>query len=169
MRHFFIPILMKTIYITLLAIFILTPCVISCTGGDTLDIDEEKPSLELNYKDGFPQSCSHLLKGETYNFRVRATDNIALAAYSLDIHHNFDHHTHDNQGVACELYPVRDPENPFIYIENFSIENRPTEYEIVIPVTIPLDVDTGDYHCQFSVTDVTGWQTRTSVDIKIRE
>ena len=36
-------------------------------------------------------------------------------------------------------------------------------------VSVPNDVDPGDYHCGFSVTDVTGWQSRTSVDIKIAE
>ncbi|MGA0403355.1 MAG: DUF4625 domain-containing protein, partial [Flavobacteriaceae bacterium] len=30
-------------------------------------------------------------------------------------------------------------------------------------------VDTGDYHLALSVTDVTGWQARTSVDVKIIE
>ncbi|MEE3225919.1 MAG: DUF4625 domain-containing protein [Bacteroidota bacterium] len=30
-------------------------------------------------------------------------------------------------------------------------------------------MDTGDYHCAYSVTDETGWQSRTSIDIKIVE
>ncbi|EAQ51286.1 hypothetical protein MED217_17125 [Leeuwenhoekiella blandensis MED217] len=54
-------------------------------------------------------------------------------------------------------------------MENFSLADRPTEYEIQIEVSIPEDIDTGDYHCSYSVTDETGWQSRTSVDIKIVE
>lgn len=92
---------------------------------------------------------------------------MALAAYSLDIHNNFDHHTHDDQIGDCDLDEVKDAVNPLIFIENYSIEGGPTSYEINVSLTIPEDVDTGDYHCAYSVTDETGWQSRTSIDIKI--
>ena len=155
-RHFrFWP-----VYLALLGLF-------ACTDQDEGSIDEERPVLTLDYLEGFPRSCAALTKGQTYQFRIRAEDNLALASYSLDIHHNFDHHTHDDQGEKCALFQVKQPMNPMIFIENFSIENGPASYEIVIPVEIPDDVDTGDYHCQFSVTDITGWQARLAVDIKI--
>ena len=54
-------------------------------------------------------------------------------------------------------------------MENFNIEEGLTTYEIDISITIPNDIDTGDYHCAYSVTDATGWQSRTSIDIKIIE
>lgn len=141
----------------------------SCSSDDTAEVDEEKPSISINYSEGFPQACAELVKGQTYNFRVRVTDNMALASYSLDIHHNFDHHTHDDQEGQCELEPVAQPVNPMIYMENYAIENGPGSYEINIPISIPSDIDAGDYHCQFSVTDQTGWQSRIAVDIKIIE
>ena len=106
---------------------------------------------------------------ETYNFRAQVTDNKALAAYSLDIHHNFDHHTHDDQVTECNLDPIQSALKPLIYIENFTIAGGLTSYEINIAVTIPNDIDTGDYHCAYSVTDETGWQSRTSIDLKIVE
>ena len=97
------------------------------------------------------------------------TDNNELAAYSIDIHHNFDHHTHDDQVTECDLGEIKSAVNPLIYVENFTIEGVLSSYEINIPVTIPNDIDTGDYHCAYSVTDATGWQSRTSIDIKIVE
>ena len=138
------------------------------SDSDTLK-DEEKPTLSLAYEGGFPQGCAVLNRGETYTFKAQLTDNEALAAYSLELHHNFDHHTHDDQAAVCELGPLKEAVNPFIYRENFKLEDRPKAYEINIQVTIPDDIDTGDYHCGFSVTDATGWQRRTSVDIKIVE
>jgi uncharacterized membrane protein len=54
-----------------------------------------------------------------------------------------------------------------IFMENHTIENGGTSYEINLTVAIPNDIDIGDYHCAFSVTDATGWQSRTSIDIKI--
>ncbi|MBF8150755.1 DUF4625 domain-containing protein [Winogradskyella sp. F6397] len=141
--------------------------IISCSSDDSVDIDEQKPTISINYNEGFPQACEQLVRGETYTFKAQVSDNLALASYSLDLHHNFDHHTHDDQDVYCETEPIKAAVNPFIYMESFSIENAPTSYEINIVITIPNDIDTGDYHCAYSVTDETGWQSRTSIDIKI--
>lgn len=158
---------MNPIFLKMLLIIGCMGVLFACSENDELDIDMEKPTIDLDYNEGFPKSCTQLVKGQTYQFRVQVMDNLALASYSLDIHHNFDHHTHDDQGEKCTFDPVKEPDNPMVYIQNFSIENRPKFYEISIPVTIPLHVDSGDYHCQYSITDQTGWQSRTSVDIKI--
>lgn len=142
----------------------------ACSGDDdSSGKDQEKPEINIAYEQGFPKPCIELVKGETYTFRVMASDNDALAAYSLDIHHNFDHHTHDDQDGECVLEAVKQPENPWIFMENYAIEDGGSNYEITIELTVPQDVDTGDYHCSYSVTDHTGWQSRTAVDIKIIE
>lgn len=141
----------------------------SCSNSDDGGIDEEKPTININYEGGFPQACSQLVRGKTYSFKAMVSDNAELASYSLDIHHNFDHHTHDDQDGECSLDPKKTATNPWIYIENYPIEDGLTSYEISISITIPNDIDTGDYHCSFSVIDETGWQSRTSVDIKIFE
>ncbi|WP_289064138.1 DUF4625 domain-containing protein [uncultured Zobellia sp.] len=153
-------------YFCFLSIILLTA---ACSSENSDDIDEEKPTISVNYTEGFPQGCALLTRGETYNFRAMVTDNSELAAYSIDIHHNFDHHTHDDQVTECELGEDQSPVNPLIFVENYTIEGSLTSYEINISVTIPNDVDTGDYHCAYSVTDATGWQSRTSIDIKIVE
>ncbi|MBR9853199.1 MAG: DUF4625 domain-containing protein [Algicola sp.] len=141
----------------------------ACSNSDDTSIDEEKPTISVNYSGGFPQACEVLQKGRTYTFKAQVTDNVQLSSYSLDIHHNFDHHTHDDQGAQCDLNSVKSAINPMIYMENFAIADGGTSYEINISITIPEDIDTGDYHCAYSVTDATGWQSRTSVDIKIVE
>lgn len=142
---------------------------VSCSGDDGSIKDEEKPGISIDYTEGFPQACTVLKRGEVYRFRAMVTDNLELASYSLDIHHNFDHHTHDDQGAQCELFPVKEAQHPFIFMKNYTVDGAPTSYEINIAVTIPNDIDPGDYHCQYSVTDRTGWQSRTSIDIKIVE
>ncbi|WP_127136283.1 DUF4625 domain-containing protein [Flagellimonas oceanensis] len=140
----------------------------SCSSSDDPSVDEERPTININYSGGFPQACEILERGESYTFRAQVTDNLELAAYSVNIHHNFDHHTHDDQGAECELEATKEAVNPMIYIENFDIPDGSTTYEINLSINIPDDVDPGDYHCSFSVTDETGWQSRTSVDIKIQ-
>lgn len=141
--------------------------IVSCSSDDNINKDEEKPTISINYSEGFPQGCTLLTRGETYNFRAKVTDNKSLASYSIDIHNNFDHHTHDDQITECDLEDVKQAINPLIFIENYPIENELTSYEINIPITIPNDIDAGDYHCAYSITDETGWQARTSIDIQI--
>ncbi|WP_100610114.1 DUF4625 domain-containing protein [Confluentibacter lentus] len=159
---------MKTALKYIYSLFLLLP-IVSCSSDDSMDKDEEKPTITINYAGGFPQACTQLQKGETYNFKAKVTDNKELASYSLDIHHNFDHHTHDDQGTPCTLGPIKQAIKPLIFMQNYSIEGGKTSYEINVSLAIPNDIDTGDYHCQFSVIDQTGWQSRTSIDIKIIE
>ncbi|SEC80967.1 protein of unknown function [Tenacibaculum sp. MAR_2009_124] len=148
-------------------LFLLTLLAIAC-NSDNDEPDTTKPTITVQYDAGFPKSCDILEKGKQYTVKVKVSDNIALATYAIDIHHNFDHHTHDDQGAQCELAPIKTPVTPLIYMQNFSIENTPKEYEINQEINIPNDIDSGDYHCQISVIDVTGWQSRTSIDIKIQ-
>jgi hypothetical protein len=149
--------------------YLLFILVISSCTNEEIDKDEEKPTISINYNGGFPQGCALLERGETYNFRAQVTDNKELASFSIDIHHNFDHHTHDDQITDCDLEDIKQEINPLIFIENYSIEAGLTNYEINVSFIVPEDIDTGDYHCAYSVTDQTGWQARTSVDIKIVE
>jgi hypothetical protein len=69
--------------------------------------------------------------------------------------------------AECDLGALQQAVKPFIFIENYTIEEGLTSYEFNVSVMIPNDIDTGDYHCAYSVTDQTGWQSRTSIDIKI--
>ena len=132
-------------------------------------IDEEKPTISINYSDGFPSACENLNRGQSYAIKAKVTDNLELASYSVEIHHNFDHHTHDDQLVDCTLDPVKSAVNPLVFSKSGVINGQLTEYEINQAITISETVDTGDYHLALSVTDITGWQARTSVDIKIVE
>lgn len=157
--------LLRTPVLVLAGVFLLA----SCSSDDTEVKDQEKPEISIVYQGGFPEPCAALVRGETYTFRAKVTDNMALASYSLDIHHNFDHHTHDDQQGDCELEPVKQAVNPWIFMENYTIEAGVSSYEITIELTVPLDIDPGNYHCSYSVTDQTGWQSRTSVDIIIAE
>ena len=159
---------MKTIKLGFIASLMIL-LVASCSSEDDNEKDLQKPTISINYDGGFPKACEVLTKGETYHFKAQVTYNVELAAYSIDIHNNFDHHTHDDQEASCDLGAIKDPVNPLIFIENYSIEEGVTSYEFDVSITIPTDIDTGDYHCSYSVTDVTGWQSVTSIDIKIVE
>ena len=142
-------------------------CVLALVSCTETEIDEEKPTITVNYAGGFPQTCENLSRGQSYTIKAKVADNLELASYSVEMHHNFDHHTHDDQQGACELEPITTAVNPFVFSNSERIPQGSTNYELEIDLIIPDGVDTGDYHLALSVTDVTGWQARTSVDVKI--
>lgn len=161
---------MKNIRIVLVMLLLVT--FFSCSKDKDGDVGKDltKPTVTLNYEGGFPTSCVELKRGQKFTVKAKISDNVGLDSYAIDIHNNFDHHTHDNQGSKCKLEPIKNAtKQTFKFLENYTIKNKPKDYEISQTIAIPADSDTGDYHCSISVTDVTGWSVNTSVDIKIVE
>ncbi len=140
---------------------------LSCSK-DSETVDTEYPTIDIAYSEAFPVQCSTIARGEAFVFRARFRDNVALGSFSLDVHHNFDHHTHSTEVEECEMDLVKVPDNPFVYIKSFDIPNAPQSYEASIEITIPADIDPGDYHFMVRVTDREGWQTMRGLSIKIQ-
>jgi hypothetical protein len=138
----------------------------SCSGEEA---DYQPPEIVMSGPHHFPQNCDTLFMGESFTFRATFRDNSELGSYSLDIHHNFDHHSHSTDMVQCPLDPVRNPDKPFLLIEEFNISDGKTEYEAIQEIWIPVDIDPGDYHLMVRVTDKTGWQALRGITVKITE
>ncbi|MGV3763759.1 DUF4625 domain-containing protein [Parapedobacter sp.] len=139
---------------------------LSCSK-DAETVDTEYPVIDGNFTAAFPQQCGTIMRGETLVFRARFSDNVALGSFSLDVHDNFDHHSHSTEVEACDMGKVKEPENPFTYIESFDIPGAPETYEAQIEIAVPANVDPGDYHFLIRVTDREGWQTLRGLSIKI--
>jgi len=140
---------------------------LSCSK-DSETTDTEYPVIAVSDADTYPVQCGTLVRGETFEFRARFSDNVALGSFSLDVHHNFDHHTHSTEVEDCDLDPVKTPENPFLYIDSFDIPDAPQTYDARVEITVPAEVDPGDYHFMIRVTDREGWQTMKGLSIKIQ-
>lgn len=150
-----------TTFSLLIASFLLSSC------KDDIEIDTEYPEIDISFDQAFPKQCSSMKRGETFTFRARFTDNLQLGGFSIDIHHNFDHHTHSTEVNDCDMEKVKETENPFLYIKSYSIPDGLQEYMAEIELTIPDDVDDGDYHFMILLTDNEGWQTIRGLSIKI--
>ncbi|UZD23213.1 DUF4625 domain-containing protein [Algoriphagus halophytocola] len=135
--------------------------------------EDEKPAIDLEYPeiiataDSFPIQCSVVERGSTLEFKALFSDNVELGSYSLDIHHNFDHHTHSTEVNDCESDPVKAAVNPMLFIQTYTIPTGLNEYEAEAEIDIPSDIDPGDYHFLIRVTDKEGWQTLQGISIKI--
>ena len=131
-------------------------------GCNPVEIDDQKPVIDLSTEGAFPVSCDTLYLGESFTWKVRFADNVELGSYSLEIHHNFDHHAHSTEVEVCDLDPVKDPVNPFQTIMDFDIPAGSMEYHVSESIQIPQsdangDIDPGDYHFFISLTDREGY------------
>ncbi len=114
----------------------------------------------------------HYLFGEPFTFKVLYTDNAALGSYSIDIHHNFDHHSHSTDVSECNLGIVKSAVNPVTFIQDYVIPTEQKSYETNLSITIPSGnnkglFDEGDYHFFISLTDKEGWSAQKGLSIKM--
>jgi hypothetical protein len=144
--------------------------VISCDHGD--NIDTEKPSVNNNFAGSFPVNCDTLYFGEEFTIKLLLKDNVELGSYSIEIHNNFDHHSHSTEVSECELWPKKVPVNPFVFIDDFDIPPGSTDFTTSETINIPAGngngaFDEGDYHFFISLTDKEGWSTQKGLSIKM--
>lgn len=151
---------------SLLLIFMLVGC------EKDKDIDTEKPVIDLSFEGAFPQNCDTIYFGESFKLKCLFTDNVELGSFSIDIHNNFDHHSHSTEVTECSFAPIKDPVNPLVFIEDYDIPIGLAEYETSVSISIPPDdgnevYDEGDYHFYISLTDHEGWSTQVGLSIKM--
>lgn len=160
----------KTAYI--IALVLLSTLAGACTDED---VDLQKPEIDLSLSNAFPVQGDTLYFGEIAHLRIRLKDNAALGSIrslNIDIHHNFDHHSHSTEVEEPHLDPVKSPVNPYTFIQSFDIPKGLTTYDTDIQLTLPTGndqgiYDEGDYHFFISLTDAQGWSTQKGLSIKL--
>ena len=156
---------MKKYLITLSAMIILFTT--ACKKDNAVTIDTEYPEIHLTSEDAFPKQCAVVKRGETFTFRAVLQDNAELGSVSIDIHHNFDQHTHSTEVESCDFEAIKAPVKPFLLIQSYPIPTGLKAFEVEQEITIPADVDPGDYHFLIRLTDKEGWQTMKGLSIKV--
>ncbi len=153
-------------------IFISVSLILFLNSCGKEEIDNKKPEIDLNIQEAFPVNCDTLYFGETFTFKSLFTDNVELGSYSIDIHHNFDHHSHSTEVTECTLGPKKDPVNPLTFIQDYQIpqglKNYETNHEInILSGNNISEFDEGDYHFFINLTDKEGWSAQKGLSIKI--
>jgi hypothetical protein len=156
---------LKIVLILLTLLFVYNSC-------NKDEIDKEKPVIDLSIQDAFPVNCDTLYFGESFTMKMRFTDNVELGSFSIDIHQNFDHHSHSTEVTECILDPVKTPVNPFVFIQDYNIPAGLTEYVTDLTITLPSGdnnglYDQGDYHFFISLTDHEGWSAQKGLSVKM--
>jgi hypothetical protein len=151
-----------------LASFALVGIFTACDSSDDNKVDTEYPVIDISATNAFPIQCSEVIRGQKFTFRAKFTDNSSLGSYSLDIHHNFDHHNHSTEVNDCTPEAVKKPVKPMLYINSVAIPEGLKSYDATQEISIPADIDPGDYHFLIRLTDKEGWQTIKGLSIKIK-
>lgn len=157
-------------YILLVAIIGFSAVMQSCSNDDDDDNsanDKEKPEIHDGELPN-PIDCQQYSRGETIAFRYTFTDNVELGDFNIEIHNNFNHHTHSTSAGDCPLDAKKSPINPWVYNQDQTIPTGMKSYEAKVDINIPEDIDPGDYHFMIRLTDKAGWQQLKAVSIKIK-
>lgn len=146
------------------------PALAACGGGEDDGRDLTLPVISDAGLTANPTDCQHYSQGDTIAVRYLLADNVELGRYNIEVHHNFDHHTHSTSAVTCPLLPKQaNGAGAWVYNQDFDIPSGLTSYVTTANVPIPADALPGDYHFMIRLTDRAGWQQLRSVAIRVVE
>ena len=146
-------------------------CALSaCSGSDDEEQkDMQQPVISSEGIIANPIDCQVYHRGEVIPFHYVMTDDQELGAYNIEIHNNFDHHTHSTTATDCPMDAQKKPQKPWVYNRDYTIPTGQRKYDARHDIEIPADIDPGDYHFMIRLTDRAGWQQLHAVGIKIAE
>ena len=152
----------KNNYLTLLL------CALGACSSPSQEKDMTPPEILPIPEQTSPVNCDTYHRGGVISFDYAFADDVELGSYNLEIHNNFDHHTHSTEAADCPQEPVKAPVNAWVYNQNYVIPAGKTAYEAHLQIPVPNDIDTGEYHFMIRVTDASGWQQLKSVTVFIQ-
>ena len=71
------------------------------------------PEISADGSDACPIDCQRFKRGSVIAFHYQFSDNVELGGYNIEVHNNFDHHTHSTSAAECEIESEKKPVNPF--------------------------------------------------------
>lgn len=145
---------------------------LSCSdSGDS--VDKEKPQINVDFEGAFPRNCDTLYFGEEYELNCILSDNEELGAFRIDLHNNFDQHSHSTEIIECDLEPKKTALTPFMFLHDYAIPSGLKQYKPKTEIFLApenadgIPYETGNYHLQISVTDKNGWSSFKGFSVKI--
>ena len=166
-----------SLMVALITVFTLS--FIAC-GDDDDAKDMTPPVISGEGITANPINCQQYHPGDVIPFHYVMTDNQELGAYNIEVHNNFDHHSHsteadhhEHEAGECDDADGHDHDHEqsegkaWVYIQDFAIPAGLRRYEVRHDIQIPADAAPGDYHFMIRLTDRAGWQQIHAVAIKI--
>ena len=168
--------------ITMKTRFMLIPLLCALSACSSTETDTSVPEIISVGDATAPLNCQEYPRGGAIFFDYLFQDDTELGAYNIEIHNNFDHHTHSTEAGECRQDPAKEPVNPWILNKDYpipagsasfeakqTIPAGSTSFEAKQTIPVPTDVDPGEYHFMIRLTDRSGWQQLKSVSIRVSE
>ena len=166
----------KYIFLSLLMALVTT--FVAC-GSDDNDKDMTAPVISGRGLTASPINCQVYHPGDVISFRYLFEDDTELGSFNIEVHGNFDHHSHsteaddhDHEGSECHHDDDHEDETsgtPWVFNQDYGIPAGQVSYKAAVEIPIPADVRHGDYHFMIRLTDRAGWQQLKAVAILIEE
>ena len=123
---------------------------ISCDDSDS---DTTKPVIEPSE----PEEGQELKIGDEHgvHFEMDLSDDVMLKSYMIEIHSNFDHHSHGKSRAAATGEATVD----FSFNRSYDISGKKTAHIHHHDIVIPANATPGDYHLMVYCTDAAGNET----------
>ena len=141
--------------------------IVACGDDDQRDLCF--PTISSVDIEANPVNCQKYFLGETIKFHYAFHDDVELGDFRIEIENNFDHHASSTSTTQCENDPDKTPVNPWVYNKGFDIPSRHCDYDAIVDIPIPTNIDTGDYVFTLRLNDAAGWQEKRVFLIKIVE
>ena len=176
--------------LTIIASALIMSAITSCDNDDDNEIDTEKPQINASIDGASPSNAATFYFGDAIPVKLLLTDNAELGSFSVNIHNNFDHHSHsteeegeehhheegeDHDHEEGEEHHHHDGEDgdAFQFTQDYTIPTGSTQFLVDTSITLPAKSDDGDeyeggdYHFMITVTDKAGFSTFKAFEIKI--
>ena len=173
----------KIFYMSLLTalITVFTLSFTACSNDDD-DKDMTPPVISAEGITANPINCQEYHRGDVIPFHYVMTDDQELGNYNIEIHNNFDHHSHstvaddhdhDHEMGECDDDDEHEHDHSegkaWVYNQDYPIPAGLRQYDARVDIPIPADIASGDYHFMVRLTDRAGWQQIHAVAVKILE
>ena len=110
--------------------------------------DTTKPLIELHE----PEEGQALEIGNEHgvHFEMDLSDDVMLKSYKIEIHSNFDHHSHGGNSRAVQETV------DFSFNRSYDVSGQKTAHIHHHDIVIPANATAGDYHLMVYCTDAAG-------------
>lgn len=125
-----------------LHLFLVTIRIAIHQTGDELSEPEEGQELKIGDEHGV-------------HFEMDLSDDVMLKSYMIEIHSNFDHHSHGKSRAAATGEATVD----FSFNRSYDISGKKTAHIHHHDIVIPANATPGDYHLMVYCTDAAGNET----------
>ena len=169
--------------LTIIASALIMSAITSCDNDDDKTLDTEKPQIDASIEGASPANTATFYFGEEIPVKLLLTDNEELGSFSVNIHNNFDHHSHSTEEEGEEHHDHEEGEehhhhegedgDAFQFTQDYTIPAGSTQFLIDTKISLPAKSDDGDeyeggdYHFMITVTDKAGFSTFKAFEIKI--